>query len=116
MVSSTLQRVDVNRMQPDAGHIDPTLQRWTVEVRNLNVEPSKKLMLAVLQDAVMVLLDPSPRRSLPEQRIRTDAERWVASNDSIHPFAFCSICEALGIDPQYLRRAIRTWRGSHEDC
>jgi hypothetical protein len=88
------------------------VRRWTKEVRNVEVEPAQRLMLAVLQEAVLTLIVSPPQRSMQARRQVQEAARWVRSSSRAHPFTFLSICEALGLDDDYLRRAISEWRRS----
>jgi hypothetical protein len=69
--------------------------------------PEKRLMFAVLLDAVILLR----RRHTPGA---AEAERWVRGEDGDDesPFCFRNVCEALGIDPSYLARGLLTWRVS----
>jgi hypothetical protein len=61
----------------------------------------RRLMLAVLEDAVRnVALARNARIS--SKRARQELA-WVTSVDRTDPFAFESICDALGIDPSWLR-------------
>jgi hypothetical protein len=65
--------------------------------------PEKRLMFAVLLDAVIQL----QRR---HTRGAAEAEEWIrADEDSDSPFAFANICVALGIDPLYLSRGLLAW-------
>jgi len=70
--------------------------------------PEKRLMFAVLLDAVIQLR----RRNSPGA---TEAEIWIRgeeANDS--PFSFDGVCEALGLEPAYLARGLLSWRTSGE--
>lgn len=68
--------------------------------------PEKRLMFAVLLDAVIQL----QRRSSPAA---TEAEIWIRGEDgSGAPFSFHNVCEALGLDPEYLARGLLAWRGA----
>lgn len=72
--------------------------------------PEKRLMLAVLEDAVASFqryLDSKNRRS---QRLFQEAEEWFWSDDADWPFSFVSICNALEIEPEYLRRGLKAWK------
>src|SRR5262249_15359384 len=40
----------------------------------------------------------------------TDVEEWVVSEDREWPYSFVNICQALGIEPHYLRTGLRRWR------
>lgn len=61
--------------------------------------PEEALMVAVLEDAERAL------RSR-DVRARREAERWFASDDRSHVFAFASICDVLDLDPHRVRRGI----------
>jgi hypothetical protein len=65
--------------------------------------PEKRLMFAVLLDAVIHL----QRRNT---RAAVEAEEWIRSTeDDDVPFSFRSICGALGIEPEYLAQGLLTW-------
>jgi hypothetical protein len=66
----------------------------------------KALMLAVLEDAMRCYEGHGARDSQP----RREAEAWLFDRRADGPFAFDSICEALGFDPDYLRGGVRLWR------
>ena len=61
--------------------------------------PEKRLALAVLADAV--------RQVRAGGHGAADDEAWFASPGTDHPFAFISICDVLGLDPDHLRRGLR---------
>jgi hypothetical protein len=81
-------------------------QYWSVSAAGRG-EPERRLMLAVLQDAVITLTRHSERSSSHSRRIVEEAQRWFASNSRAHPFAFAAICDVLGLDVDYVRAAIR---------
>jgi hypothetical protein len=61
----------------------------------------RRLMLAVLEDAIRTLLL-AKRTGVPRKRLLRELA-WMESTSQTEPFAFESICDALGIDPGYLR-------------
>jgi hypothetical protein len=65
----------------------------------------RRLMYAILEDAVSVYTGEvrSPRQSRTFQQTR----RWIDSNDRQWVFSFLRICEALDLDPEYIRRGVR---------
>ena len=70
----------------------------------------KRLVLSVLEDAVecfMKCIDSSSRKG---QRLFRDAEEWINLKDKKWVFSFDNVCEALDIDPDYLRRGLREWK------
>lgn len=66
-------------------------------------EPELRLMLAVLEDAIVQfqkgLDSPSPVRRRRFREVGT----WVESRDFDSPFSFENVCEALRLDPDYIR-------------
>ena len=69
--------------------------------------PEKRLMFAVLLDAVISLQRPNSVGA-------TEAELWIRNDDDATPFSFQSICEALGIEASFLARGLLTWRSTRE--
>jgi hypothetical protein len=70
-------------------------------------EPERRLMVAVLEDAVSCL-SMNPRHCNLRQRKQYEAaKQWVsAEEDSEWIFSFRNICEVLGMDPSYLRSGL----------
>jgi hypothetical protein len=68
-------------------------------------------MAAVLQDAIALHFKRIPpgtsklRRKVQQEQ--GQADHWLGSNDRASAFSFLRICEALTLDPQYLRRGLR---------
>jgi hypothetical protein len=71
----------------------------------------RRLMLAVLMDAVRLTRSLQARamhRHLPlvkEQELHRELS-WFFSSDRSHPFAFENICDALGLNADYIRRCV----------
>ena len=70
-------------------------------------EPERRLMVAILEDAVSCL-SMNLRQCNPRQRKQyEEAKQWVnAEEESEWIFSFRNICEVLGMDPSYLRRGL----------
>jgi hypothetical protein len=67
----------------------------------------KRLMLAVLSDAVRCIHAYADARN-PTERLRfAEAQAWILDHKAEGPFAFVTICESLGIDPNCMRNGIR---------
>lgn len=66
----------------------------------------RRLMYAILEDAVSVYT--SEVRSSRQSRTFQQTRRWIDSNDRQWVFSFLRICEALDLDPEYIRRGVRT--------
>jgi hypothetical protein len=70
-------------------------------------------MLAVLQTVLDDCQGTAARRasgqeSPPDQRAYLQAKAYLESRDRTWPFSFENICEAVGLDPDGLRRGLRT--------
>ena len=69
-----------------------------------------RLMLAVLADALECLSD---RGAAGGKRSEArEAARWFEDQNDDYPFSLSSICDALGIDAQALRKALNAWLAS----
>mgnify|MGYP003290705366 CR=1 FL=1 len=73
-------------------------------------QPELRLMAAVLEDAISSLsIKPHPATARQRKELE-DARHWFAAEDDDEwIFSFRNICEALGIDPAYLRRGLIRW-------
>jgi hypothetical protein len=78
--------------------------------RKIPLEPEKRLMWAILEDAVdryrKHLADPRDKSS----EEFAEVESWITDSDSTWFCSFDNVCETLGIDPQYLRRGLLAWK------
>jgi hypothetical protein len=73
----------------------------------------QRLMAAVLEDAIALhfkSMPPDTAKRSKFQQEQAQADYWLRSNDRASVFSFLRICEALNLDPQYLRRGLRTLR------
>ncbi len=71
--------------------------------------PERKLLRAVLANAIETILKDAKAaapRSVRLRREREDALAWVISTDRADPFAFANICEMLGIEAGWLRARV----------
>jgi hypothetical protein len=85
------------------------VQFYEVLRRKHELQGEKLLMFAVLEDGVqtyMKYLDSPTRRG--QNRFREAAE-WIEREDKQWLFSFDNVCEALDIDPEYMRRGLRRW-------
>lgn len=98
---------------PDPG-IDVTDTETALRRRGRGVlaqRPERRLMLAILEDAVHVLTkygpDPQGRFPSPQGcKLWHEARAWIADPRGDWPFAFEPLCETLGFDPEATRGAI----------
>jgi hypothetical protein len=64
--------------------------------------PEKRLMFAVLLDAVIHLQRRDSRRA-------AEAVEWIRGEPDGSVFSFQNICESLGLEPRGLARALLAW-------
>lgn len=76
------------------------------------LEPEKRLMLAVLEDAVLCFQNYIFARDRKGKLIFQEAEEWILERNSNSPFSFENICEVLGFDPKYVRQGLMHWKES----
>jgi hypothetical protein len=82
-------------------------------LRSKEFPPVKNLMLAILEDSVHLyqkyyaVTHPKGRAIFNEERA------WIDSRDTTWIFSFEVICEAVGIDANWLRKGLATWREGH---
>jgi hypothetical protein len=74
------------------------------------LEPEKRLMLAVLEDAIECFQNHFAARCGKSRRAFVDAEKWVFGMNDDWVFGFENICNVLHFDPEYIRKGLRGWR------
>lgn len=75
-----------------------------------SLQPEKRLMVAVLEDAVETLRRHGAARDHRGHRLFLETSTWFASNDATEHFSFLNICHALDLEPSYLRAGLRRLR------
>ncbi|HZO83513.1 MAG TPA: hypothetical protein VFB33_17610 [Candidatus Binataceae bacterium] len=95
-------------LAPDA--LTPEQYYAGVRANDLPIRPIKRLMLAVLEDAMRCYQTCGNSRSRARQRMFAEAEAWLLDGSADGPFAFETICQTLGIEPGCLRKGLREWR------
>jgi hypothetical protein len=70
------------------------------------LEGEKRLMIAILKDAVECLEKYRDARSDTGKISYQSAIEWVEDTDTDWLYSFTNICELLGFDPHYLREQL----------
>ncbi|HJU61881.1 MAG TPA: hypothetical protein VJ864_07525 [Candidatus Binatia bacterium] len=83
--------------------------------RKLHLEPEKKLMLAVLEDAIACFQKYVFARDGKGKMLFQEAEDWVLDNNSDWLFSFGNVCETLGFSPEYLRQGLAQWKAAKQE-
>lgn len=78
--------------------------------RRTEYDGERRLMIAVLEDAVDVYRKLAGARDNRRRALFDDAEAWLESNDRSWIFSFENICDVLGLDASYLRRGLHAWK------
>ena len=80
--------------------------------RKLPSEGERKLLFAVLEDAIRCYLQHRDGDAAAHGREEfIEAAEWLSSDDGEGPFAYVSVCEALGINADCLRAGISNHTG-----
>jgi hypothetical protein len=78
--------------------------------RKTLIEPEKKLMMAILEDAIHCFQDNILFDSGKRKKLFDDAEAWFFDESTDWLFSFINVSELLGLDPRYLRAGLLRWR------
>lgn len=78
--------------------------------RNTHLEPEKRLMLAILEDAINCYQDNYVSRTGKKKRFFDEVREWIVSMDGDWVFSFEQVCDALGLNAAYIRRGLLQWR------
>ena len=70
------------------------------------LEGEKRLMIAILKDAVECLDKYRDARNSPGQSHYQNALEWVQDESTDWLFSFTNICDLLGFDPSYMREVL----------
>lgn len=81
-----------------------------IRADDASVRPIKRLMLAVLEDAMRCYQTYANSRSSAHRRLFVEAEGWLMDRRADGVFSFATVCETLGINPACLRDGLRRWR------
>jgi hypothetical protein len=97
-----------------AGLFEPDIllpnQYFAAFRRGRAVEGERRLMLAVLEDAVDSYRKHALARDPREQACFDEAREWFLSTDRSWLFAFENICDVLEMNAEYLRSGLDKWR------
>ena len=93
--------------QPDVLAAAQYLEKWRYQRSH---EPEKMLMYAVLEDAITCFQRFSSASDARGRAEFNDAENWLMHEKSDWFFSFEPICEALNLNPDYIRAGLLRWR------
>jgi hypothetical protein len=90
----------IESMPPD---VEPTTGDDT---GNEQAAPERRLLLAVLVDAILCVRRLAAPSSQAARRAGAEAKRWISSDDRVLPCSFVNVCDSLDLAYQPLRRAL----------
>jgi hypothetical protein len=73
-------------------------------------EPERRLVYAVLEDAVLCFQRFINATSKKEKQLYQEAAAWIFEREDKGIFSFASICDICGFDPDFLRMGLRRRR------
>ena len=73
------------------------------------LQPEKRLMLAILEDAVSCFQQNHCARHGERKMMLAEVEEWIFGR-SEWIFSFENICSVLGYNPDYVRAGLKRWR------
>ena len=75
--------------------------------RSQHLEPEKLLLAAILEDAVQEYRKYSRAHDADGKKRFREVEEWIMARGNDWIFSFDSVCDLLGLDPEYVRRGLR---------
>jgi hypothetical protein len=78
--------------------------------RKAVLEPEKRLLLAILEDAINSYQDNVTATESKARKLFNDTEEWITQTDDDWVFSFTTVCEILGLNPEYVRRGLLRWK------
>jgi hypothetical protein len=91
------------------------IQYGESRLRKLPSEGERKLLFAVLEDAIRSYLRHRDRAEARRNEEFVEAAEWLSCDEECGPFSYVSVCEALGIDADGLRAGISDHTGRLEE-
>ena len=108
------ERISERSAAPAAGELTPAavLPAQSIPAFRYDAsrQPEKRLMLAVLEEAVAAYQKFACATTPLARREFLDAQRWIELDDHHWAFSFVNICQALGLDATAVRSGLRAWR------
>jgi hypothetical protein len=76
--------------------------------RGAQLDGERRLMIAVLEDAVETYRKQAGARDGRAQQAFREAEEWIDDTDRTWLFSFENICDVLDINAEYVRRGLKS--------
>jgi hypothetical protein len=79
--------------------------------KTTTTEPLRRLMVAVLVDAIRCFQTKLKMRQPARRQEFAEVRSWIYSDDDNACFSFRAVCDVLGIDPKVIRKRLAGWEG-----
>jgi hypothetical protein len=79
--------------------------------RKFTLEGERRLLFAVLEDAIRCYLRDADKTSIDRRPAYREAAAWLSSGEKSGPFAFINVCEALNINANRLFSGLQDHSG-----
>jgi hypothetical protein len=86
------------------------LQFYSARREAATSQPLRRLMVAMLFDAVRCFQAKFEARQPARRQEFAEVRSWVFSDEESGPFSFRAVCDALEIDPKAIRRGLLQWQ------
>ena len=78
--------------------------------RKAQLEPEKRLILAILEEAVHCFQKYIFVHDARRKILFVAAEQWITEENGNWIFSFENVCDALGCNPSYVRQGLLRWK------
>ncbi len=78
--------------------------------QNAQLDGERRLMLAVLEDAVNVFKKQVLATDPKARQLFVEAEEWITHDDPSWFFSFTNVCDTLDLDPEYIRNGLLRYK------
>ncbi len=78
--------------------------------KELGFDRERRLMLAVLEDALDCFQKYAHSDDVRGQQLFSDSHSWIMSDERKWLFSFENICEIVDMNPSYIREGLHKWR------
>ncbi len=78
--------------------------------RRAQLDGERRLMMAVLEDAVNVFMKQVFATDPKARQLFVEAEEWITEDDRSWFFSFTNVCDTLDLDADYIRSGLLRWK------
>jgi hypothetical protein len=104
MIDSVLESFEAPGLEPETVLPEQFFRRSAAS------SSERRLMSAVLDEALLDLRRSTNRRTPRMRRLADEVEGWFAADDDEWPCSFQNVCHVLGVEPAAVRSRLARWR------